>query len=130
MSDENVEIVRGAYTDFNRGNIPGVLARLADDVAWTEPGDGFAPSGTFTGPDAIGREVLAQVPESFDAFAAEPDDFRDEGDIVVVTGRFKGKAKTGAELDSSFEHEFELRDGKVIRFENRPDPDAWAAAWA
>ena len=70
------------------------------------------------------------MPENFDEFSAEPEDFRDEGDSVVVTGRFKGKAKSGAELDASFEHGFEFRDGKVTRFENKPDAEAWASAWS
>ena len=47
-----------------------------------------------------------------------------------LKGRFKGKNKGGAELDAGFEHVFEMRDGKVIRFENKPDDaEAWAAGW-
>ena len=33
---------------------------------------------------------------------------------MIVTGRFKGKAKSGAELDAAFEHDYELTDGKLI----------------
>jgi ketosteroid isomerase-like protein len=130
MSEENVEIVRGAYADFNSGNVPGVLGRLADNVEWIEPGGGSSPSGTFNGPDAVGSEVFAAVPEKFDEFSAEPADFTDDGDRVTVTGRFNGKAKSGAELDAAFEHTYELEDGKVTRFENKPDMEAWAAAWS
>ena len=130
MSEENVEIVRGAYADFNAGNISGVLGRLDDNVEWIEPGGGTAPSGTFNGPEAVGSEVFSAIPENFDESSAEPDDFKDEGDQVVVTGRFKGKAKSGAELDAAFEHDYELTDGKVTRMENKPDPDGWAAAWS
>ena len=130
MSEENVEIVRGAYADFNAGNTAGVLGRLDDNVEWIEPGGGTAPSGTFNGPEAVGSEVFSAIPENFDEFSAEPDEFKDEGDQVVVTGRFKGKAKSGAELDAAFEHDYELTDGKVTRMENKPDPDPWAAAWS
>ena len=45
----------------------------------------------------------------------------DDGDRVVVRGRFKGKNKNGAQLDTGFEHVFDMRDGKVVRFENEPD---------
>ena len=99
-------------------------------MEWIEPGGGTAPSGTFNGPEAVGSEVFSAIPENFDEFSAEPDDFKDEGDQVVVTGRFKGKAKSGAELDAAFEHDYELTDGKVTRMENKPDPDGWAAAWS
>jgi uncharacterized protein len=130
VSEENVEVVRGAYEDFNSGNIEGVLGRYDADIEWVEPGGGNAPSGTFRGRDSVGQDVFATVPQNFDEFSAEPEDFRDEGDTVVVTGRFKGKAKSGAELDASFEHVNEVRDGKVVRFENKVDADAWASGWS
>jgi ketosteroid isomerase-like protein len=130
MSEENVEIVRGGYDDFNSGNIQGVLDNLAGDVEWVEPGGGNAPSGTFTSPDSVRDDVFAKVPENFDEFRADPEDFRDEDDRVVVTGRFKGKAKSGAELDASFEHVYELSGGKITRLENNVDRDAWASAWS
>ena len=47
---------------------------------------------------------------------------------VVVKGRFIGKNKSGVELDTGFEHVFDMRDGKVVRFENKPDDaEAWIA---
>jgi ketosteroid isomerase-like protein len=130
MSEENVDLVRGAYEDFNSGNIPGVIGRYAPDIEWIEPGGGNAPAGTFNGADAVQNEIFATVPENFEEFAAEPEDFKDEGDAVIVTGRFKGKNKSGADLDASFEHVNEIKDGKVARFENKVDQDAWAAGWS
>jgi ketosteroid isomerase-like protein len=130
MSQENVEIVRGAYEEFNSGNIPGVLERLDPEVEWTEPGGGKAPSGTFRGPESVGQDVFSAVPENFDEFSAEPAEFRDEDDKVIVTGRFKGTAKSGAELDAAFEHVFELADGKIVRFNNDVEEEAWAQAWS
>jgi ketosteroid isomerase-like protein len=130
MSEENVAIVRGAYESFNSGDIPGVLGVLDENIEWIEPGGGNAPSGTFTGPDAVQKNIFGSVPQTFDEFSVEPEDFKDEGDTVIVTGRFKGKNKSGAELDASFEHVVELRDGKEIRFENKVNQDAWAAGWS
>ena len=130
MSEENIETVRGMYADFNSGNIPGVLGEMDPGVAWTEPGGGKAPSGTFNGPESVGEDVFSAVGENFEQFSADPDDLRDEDDQVIVTGRFRGKAKSGAELDTTFEHVFELRDGKVVRFENKVEEDAWARAWS
>ena len=130
MSEENVEVARGGYEDFNSGNIPGALARYDENIEWVEPGGGNAPSGTFHGRDSVGEEIFGKVPENFDEFSAEPEDFSDEGDTVIVTGRFKGKAKSGAVLDAPFEHVLEIHDGKVTRFENKPDADAWASGWS
>ena len=120
MSDQDVATVRAAYESFNEGNIPAVLAAYDDQIEWIEHGGGSAPSGTFTGPDSVAQDVFATVPENFD----------DRGDTVVVTGRFKGKNKSGVVLDAAFEHHNTMRDGKVVRFENKVDQDAWASAWS
>lgn len=130
MSQENVDLVRGGYDDFNSGNIDGVISRLAGDVEWTEPGGGNAPSGTFKGPDSVANDVFASVPQNFDEFQCIVEEATDEGDTVRVTVRFRGKAKSGAELDTPAEHVWEVRDGKVARFENTVEGDAWARAWS
>jgi ketosteroid isomerase-like protein len=129
MSEQDVETVRGAYTEFNSGNPQGVLDVLVEDVEWIEPGGGNAPSGTFNSPQSVGDDVFSAIPQYFDEFTAEPENFDDQGDRVVVTGRFKGKAKSGADLDATFVHAFDMRDGKIARFENKPDQEAWTAAW-
>jgi len=130
MSEQNVELVRGGYDDFNSGNIDGVTGRFDADIEWVEPGGGNAPSGTFRGPESIANEVFAKVPENFDEFAATVEDARDEGDTVVISARFKGRGKSGANLDMTAEHVWEVRDGKIVRFENKLDQEAWAAAWS
>lgn len=130
MSEQDVETVRSAYESFNKGDIPGVLATYDANIEWNEPGGGNAPAGTFNGPDQVAQEVFSKVPETFDEFAAETDEFDDQDGTVVVKGRFKGKNKSGAELDAPFEHINEVKDGKVVRFENKVDQDAWAAGWS
>ncbi|MGA8925079.1 MAG: nuclear transport factor 2 family protein [Solirubrobacterales bacterium] len=122
--------VKAAYGSFNQGDIPAVLATYDDQIEWIEPGGGSAPSGTFTGPDSVAQDVFATVPENFDEFSVDIDEVEDQGDTVVVKGRFTGKNKSGAVLDAPFEHRNTMRDGKVVRFENKVDHDAWAAAWS
>ena len=131
MSEQDVETIRGGYDAFNSGNPGGVLERLDEDAEWIEPGGGNAPSGTFRGPQSVGDEVFPAVGQYFDEFRAEPENYDDQGDRVVVTGRFKGKAKGGAELDAAFEHTYEMKDGKIVRLENKvKDEENWAAAWS
>jgi len=130
MSEEDVETVRGGYDAFNSGNPEGVLERLDAEVVWIEPGGGNAPAGTFNGPQSVGDEVFPPVGQYFDEFTAEPENYDDQGDTIVVTGRFKGKAKSGAELDAAFEHVYEMKDGKIARLENKVDQEAWTAGWS
>ena len=131
MSQQDVDLVRDAYDDFNSGNVPGVLGRLHPDVDWVEPGGGNSPAGTMKGPDSVANDVFGVVVAHFDEFACTVDDARDEGDSVVMTVHFTGRSKSGAELDTRAQHLWEVQDGKVTRFENKPaDPDAWARGWS
>jgi uncharacterized protein len=130
MSEQDVETVRGGYDDFNSGNPQGVLDRMAPEAEWVEPGGGNAPAGTFKGPESVGSDVFSAIPQQFDEFGAEPENFDDQGDTVVIRGRFKGKSKNGTDLDTAFEHVFEMKDGKISRFEKKVDQDAWTAAWS
>jgi len=130
MSEQDVEVVRSAYASFNNDDIPGVLAAYDENIEWNEPGGGNAPAGTFNGPDSVENDVFATVPENFDDFRVDAQEFEDQDGTVVVKGRFKGKNKSGAELDAPFEHTNQMQNGKVIRFENKVDADAWAAGWS
>jgi ketosteroid isomerase-like protein len=129
MSEENVELIRGGYDDFNSGNVQGVVDRLDEDVEWNEPGGGNAPSGTYR-KDQILSDVFSAVQENFDEFLCTPENFEDEDSKVTVTGRFTGKNKNGAELNATFTHEWEVKGGKITRLENKPDMDAWSAGWS
>jgi ketosteroid isomerase-like protein len=130
MSQENVDLVVSGYDDFNSGNIGGVTSRFHPQIEWIEPGGGSAPAGAFKGPEGVARDVFATVPENFDEFSCTVEQANDQGDTVVATVRFKGKNKSGAELDTQAAHVWEVRDGKITRFENQVDQEAWAKGWS
>ena len=130
MSAQDVDTIRTAYAEFARQDAAAVLSRLDAKVEWVERGGGDSPAGTFIGPDAVAGGVFGVIAENFDEYHAEPGEFIDQGSRVVVRGRFSGRNKGGAVLDTGFEHVFDMRDGKVVRFENTPDdPAAWIAGW-
>lgn len=129
MSQQDVETVRSGYDAFNRKDIPAVLALYDPQIEWTEGGGGRAPAGTFRGPQSIATEVFATVPQNFDDFRAEAEQFIDAGEHVVVVGRFRGKAKSGASLDAPFVHVHRMRNGKTVRFQNYVDATSWANGW-
>jgi hypothetical protein len=67
---------------------------------------------------------------NFAEYHGDPIGFVDNGDRVVVKGRVTGTNKGGAALDTGFTRTFDMRDGKVICFENTPaDAGAWIAGW-
>jgi uncharacterized protein len=129
MSEENVQTARQMYSSFNEGDIPAVLGVMDAEIAWTEPGGGDAASGLFTGPEAVAEGVFGLVPENFEEFACNAENFDDQGDVVLITGRFKGRNKSGADLDSAFEHRMAFSGGKVSQFDAKMD-EGWAAGWS
>jgi uncharacterized protein len=87
-------------------------------IEWIEPGGGRAPVGTFTGPQSVADKVFALVPQNFDEFQAEPQQFIDSGEHVVVIGHFRGRSKGASTLDAPFVHVWRMRNGKAIRFQH------------
>ena len=129
MSQQDVTTLRSAYEAFNRGDIPAVLTAMDPQIAWHEPGGGHAPRGTFHGHQALVQNVFGMVPQHFDAFQAEPNQFIDAGDHIVVIGRFHGKAKNGQAFEVPFAHLWAMRNGKTASYHNYVEAAGWAAAW-
>jgi len=129
MSQQDVETVRSAYDAFNRKDIPAVLAVYDPQIEWIEAGGGRSPAGTFRGPQSIANDVFATVPQNFEDFRVEPEQFIDAGEHVVVVGRFRGKAPSGTTLDAPFVHVNRMRNGKVVAFQNFVEATSWTTAW-
>ena len=130
MSQQDVEAMRRAYDAFNRGDVPTVLQVFDEAIEWYEPGGGNAVSGTFRGPQSVANDVFATVPQSFEEFTAEPQQFIDAGDHLVVVGRFRGRSKSGQQLDAAFAHVWTMRNGKARAFHNHVEAEPWAKGWS
>jgi uncharacterized protein len=130
MSQKDVQVLRGGYETFNRGDIPAVVRDVFDaQIEWYEPGGGGSPVGTFNGSQRVANEVFATIPQSFDEFRADAEQFIDAGENVVVVGRFRGRAKSGAAVDVPFAHVWEMKNGKATRFANHVESAGWSTAW-
>ena len=131
MSDSSTAIVQQMYAAFGRGDVPGLLAHVADDVEWTVIGpEGASPFfGTWRGRDGVGRffqTVGAHL--EFDRF--EAGELIAGGDKVIVLGLDHARNKAnGKRYQSDFVHVFTLRGGKVVAFREFLDTAAVAAAF-
>ncbi len=101
---------------------------LAPKIEWREAdGSPFASGNPYVGADAVGK-LLAGIGEAIDGLAIIPMNVIDGGDTVVVEGRYKGNArKTGKAFDAQFAHVWQLRDGKVVRYQQYTDTTQWRA---
>lgn len=125
----SLETVRRSYDAFARKDMEGVLADMHDDIVW-EQAQGLAHGGVYNGLDEVRRNIFDPLDRDWwEGFTAEPDEFIDGGDQVVVTGRYRAMAKeTGKRLDVPYVHIWSLRDGKAVRFRQFLDTHGWVQA--
>src|SRR4051812_5353923 len=121
MSDQNVQLVQGAYEAFGRGDVPAVLGVLADDIAWSVPPP-LPQAVEAHGRDEVGAffERLGSIWEGLDI---QVTDFVASGDRVCVIGRGSGKVG-GEDAGYGFVHAWTLADGKAVRFDEYAQPGA------
>jgi ketosteroid isomerase-like protein len=122
-------VVREMYAAFTKGDVPGVLDRLAEDIEWKIAGPSELPyAGVHRGRDEVARffESFGRAAE-FEVF--EPQEYFARGDKVVVLGRERQRVKaTGRVVETEWAMVFTVSGGKIARFHNFVDTHAVAAA--
>ena len=127
---DNARIVRGVYEAFDRGDIPAVLGALHEQAEWNEAEHfTYWTGGPFIGPQAVLTGVIARIPQDLEGFGISVRRLVAAGDTVLVEARYRGTAKaTGKQVDAQVAHVWDLRDGKVIRFQQYTDTWQFAQA--
>jgi hypothetical protein len=116
------DIVRSFYDALGRGDVPGVLARLHDQLEWTEAAGFPYYSGTWRSPQEVLDKLLIPLARDWDRFSARAHDFIAQGDRVVTLGEYSGTFKaTGKSMTASFAHVWTVRDGRLARFDMYTD---------
>lgn len=121
---DNVAFVKSVYEAFGRGEIPTVLGALHQDIKWHEAeGNPYAPSGeALVGPNAVLTDLFMRIGAEWDGFAIHPKSFRGAGESVIVEARYSGTYKpTGKTLDAQVCHIWDVKDGKVTKFQQYVD---------
>jgi ketosteroid isomerase-like protein len=121
MSSENIELLRGTYDAFGRGDVPAVMAAFADDIAWSVP-DALPHGVRARGKDEVG-EFFQRLASTWEDFGLAIDDYVASGDRVCVIGRASGRLG-GVETGYGFVHAWTVRDGVCIALDEYVDPDA------
>jgi ketosteroid isomerase-like protein len=113
----NTTTVQELYAAFGRGDVPAILAKLADDVVWESEGPAII---SFSGI----RRGKAEAKGFFDALGADHTspqlaitEYVASGDIVMTIGRYTATMKaTGKKFDTPIAHYWKFRDGKIVRY--------------
>ena len=116
MGEQSVQVVKGMYEAFGRGDVPAVLGAMTDDIAWYQA-EGMPRGGLHRGPDAVAHNVFGPLIEDIPDFALAPEEFIASGDTVAAVVRYTGTGTdTGKTLNLQVVHVWDVRDGKVARF--------------
>ena len=123
MSADNVDVIKGIYDAFAKGDVPGVLERMSPDIVWHEAENfPYADRNPYRGPEAVATGVFARCVGEWDGFGVAMDDLIDGGDRVVALGRYMGAFKgTGRRMNPQAVHVWTLKDGKAVAFQQYID---------
>src|SRR5262249_21741816 len=110
-------IVQQVYEAFGRGDVPALLALIADEVDWELVGSASLP---YAGRRRNHKEVadfFAAIPRADAIHVFEPREFIEGGEHVTVLGFERSTAiETGKEFETEWVHVFTIRNGKVTRW--------------
>ena len=123
MSQESVNVVRGMYEAFAKGDVPAIIAALDPRVEWWEAENFiYADGNPYVGPEAVLTGVFARIGEEWDGFTVSPEAVLDAGDTVVGHGHYSGTFKrSGGRVRAQFAHFFTFRGGRVVKFQQYTD---------
>lgn len=132
MSEQrNLDLVRTAYANFQKGDISAIIAVMDEDVEWKLPGstEDIAILGTRHGRDGV-ADFFATLASTEEVLQFEPREFLAQGDRVVVLGHYSWRViATGRVAESDWAHVFTVRDGKVKAFQEYSDTASLVEAY-
>src|SRR5580693_2508964 len=128
-TQESISLVKAGFAAFGRGDMPGLLALMADDVVWVSPGTGLPLAGTYRGRDGV-ADFFQKLSAETEILAFEPREFIAEGDRVLVLGWERVKVKpTERTIELEWVMSFTVHNGKIAKYQQYTDTKALADAF-
>ena len=125
----NIQTAQAGYAAFKRGDIPGVIALLEEQIEWVTPEIAGIPGyGVHRGHAGV-VDFFKAVNEHWDFEVFDPQEYIASGDVLAVTGYVRVKSrKTGMVAESDWVMVWQFRNGKCIRFQEYTDTAALSRA--
>lgn len=123
MNASNVEVVRGLYDAFARGDVLAVLGVMDAGIVWNEAENfPYADQNPYVGPEAVALGVFSRIVAEWEGFRVSVEEYHDAGETIIARGRYDGRHKgTGRTIHAQFAHVWWLRDGRIVRFQQHVD---------
>jgi ketosteroid isomerase-like protein len=121
MSQENVELLRSVYEEWERGNLRAGTDLFDPDVESVWPPE-FPSGGTYYGVKGHAHAMREWLGPWKD-FRLTAEGYFEADDRVVVPFRVHARGgESGVEVERRWAHIWTLRGGKAVRFEVWLDP--------
>jgi len=114
MLESNAVIIRNAYENFARANIPAVFAIFDPSITWHVPG--HSPlSGDYVGHEQVGGFFQRTMELSGGAFGIDVHKVLAEDDVVVVLATVNAQ-RNGISASFPEVHVWRVKNGKATEF--------------
>jgi ketosteroid isomerase-like protein len=128
MAIDNAEIVRRGYRAFQEGGVEAILQFIDPEIEWHMSAAFTHEPRVFQGHDGV-REVFRFFNERIEDLAADPHEFIEAGERVVVPVRMHGRLRdTGEPVSYELVQVWLGRDGRAVRLDTYPDRETAALA--
>jgi ketosteroid isomerase-like protein len=115
-----IQVLREGYAAASRGDWADAFREVDADFE-LKTADRVPVPGTIRGPDAI-RAFLQDLLGPFDQVEAEPQEFFERGDQIVVFLLVRLRPRgSSAMVENRIAHVWTLRDGRFVHFEIFPE---------
>jgi ketosteroid isomerase-like protein len=114
MPEPEIQMLLRIYDALSRWDVEELARDVTHDFELIMP-DTLPWGGSYHGPDGVAAFATV-FRDHVDGPWADPDDFIDGGDVIVVLGRLRGRARaTGVDYEVHFSHAWTLTDGVPSR---------------
>ena len=132
MSEQgNEQVVHQLYTAFGRGDMPGILDTLAEDIDWLFVGrpEDVPFAGHRRGHEQM-EEFFGIVGETVEPLEFGPREVMSFDDKVLALGHERVRVKaTDRVFETDWAHLFTLSNGKIVRLREFYDTATMAEAF-
>ena len=129
--NNNVQVVQDLYAAFGRGDLPGLVALLDENVDWHFNGrpDDIPFAGQWLGRGKM-MDFFKTVAETCEVLEFGPNEVLVFDEHVLALGHERVRARvSGREFESNWAHLFSVQNGRVVRLREFYDTAAMAEAF-
>lgn len=117
----NLAVIRELYRHFKEKDYNSFQEICDENIIWNQ-NPGFPNGNSHRGAQDVIDHVFMSFDETWDEWKLEISQFYDAGEAIIVTGVYEGRhKKTGKAFVSEAAHLYEIKKGKVVRFQQYAD---------